>query len=98
MGSEVRIIIAQISKYKIYGKSEWCDLFYVKHIQNVMFLSGSRGPHGPDLPSLCGRKFKFQSVVKSFSVESYVEDFYFRNVYNVFYVIDLIIDTCRMYS
>ena len=35
------------------------DLFYVKHFKNIKFLSCSRGPHGPDLPSSCGRKFHF---------------------------------------
>ena len=35
------------------------DLFYVKHMKRVKFLSGSRGPHGPDLPSPCGRKLQF---------------------------------------
>ena len=50
MESKVRTIIAQVSKYKIYDKSEWCDPFNVKHIKNVKFLSGSRGPNGPDLP------------------------------------------------
>ena len=29
-------------------------------MKNVEFLSGSRDPHGPDLPSPCWRKFEFQ--------------------------------------
>ena len=61
MWSKVRTN-GKISKYKIYDKSEWCDLFYVKFSKNVKFLSGSRRPHGPDLPSPCGRKLQFQSV------------------------------------
>ena len=28
-----------------------------------MFLSGSKGPYGPDVPSPCGRKFQFQSAL-----------------------------------
>ena len=33
--------------------------------QNVKFLTGSRGPHGPDLPSPFARKFQlFSSVSK----------------------------------
>ena len=61
MGSNGSIVTAQISKYKIMI-SQKGDLFYVKHIKNVKFLSGSRGPHGPDLPSPCGRKFQFFST------------------------------------
>ena len=30
--------------------------------KNFKCLCGSRGPHGPDLPSPCGQKFQFQSV------------------------------------
>ena len=66
MGSKVRTKIAQISKCKIYDKSEWCNLFYIKHIKNVKFLSDGRGPHGPDLPSPCGLKFQFQFSRYSF--------------------------------
>ena len=31
--------------------------FYVKYTKNVKFVSGSRVPHGPDLP---WQKFQFQ--------------------------------------
>ena len=31
----------------------------VKYTKNVKFLSGIRGPQGPDLSSPCGRKFQF---------------------------------------
>ena len=41
----------------------------MKHIKNAKFLSDSRGPHGPDLSSPCGRKFEFQSATSSLSVE-----------------------------
>ena len=36
----MRIIIAQVYKYKIYNKSEWRDLSYVKHIENIKILMG----------------------------------------------------------
>ena len=36
--------------------------FYVKYTKNVKFLSGSRGPHGPDLPSPCGEDSSFSHV------------------------------------
>ena len=51
MVSKVRTKIAQISKYKIYDKSEWCNLFYVKHIKIFSLVAS---PHGPDLPSPSG--------------------------------------------
>ena len=42
--------------------------------QNVKFLSGSRGPDGPDLPSPFGRKFQlsvqFEQVQDSVQEES----------------------------
>ena len=33
--------------------------FYVKYTKNVKFLSDSRSPNGPDLPSPSARKFQF---------------------------------------
>ena len=39
---------------------------YVKYTKNVKFLSNSRRPHGPDLPSPCRRKLQFQ-----FSIVAY---------------------------
>ena len=41
-----------------------CGLFYfyVKYTKNVKFLSGSRGPHGPDLPSPWGQTFQLSAA------------------------------------
>ena len=55
MESKESIVITQFSKYKIMIRY----LFYIKHTKNVEFLSGSRGPRGPDLPSPSRRKFQF---------------------------------------
>ena len=32
-------------------------------LKTLSLLSGSRGPHGPDLPSPCGRKFHISHLV-----------------------------------
>ena len=58
MWSKGSIIIAQFSKYKITISQNRRSFLCSAH-QNVKFLSGSRGPHGPDLSSPFGRKFHF---------------------------------------
>ena len=41
------------------------DLFNVKYTKMLSFFTGSRGPHGPDLPSPFGRKFQIPSLLET---------------------------------
>ena len=71
IGSKRSIVIAQFSKYKIMIKSDTGDLFDLKHTIDYKFLSGSRGPDGPDYHRPPGENSSFQFL----PVTSYEELF-----------------------
>ena len=61
-----RHLVRYTGKFVIQGFNcnlKWYELFNVKYSKNVKFHSGSRGPHGPDLPSPHGRHSSFLSCL-----------------------------------